>query len=103
MEDISTTNFSFLKTFCVIVLTANVICFFVTMDPDYVGLYVAMFVMAPVNFLFIMIGLVKVVLLQKRKVQLNYLFHYAVVILFPALLEMALVYLVDVFAPKGGC
>lgn len=103
MGDNSAANISFLKAFCVVVLTANVICFFVTMDPDYVGLHVAMFAMAPVNFLFIIIGMVKVVVLQKRKVQLNYVLHYTLVILLPALLEMALVYLVDVYAPKGGC
>jgi uncharacterized membrane protein YhaH (DUF805 family) len=103
MEENLNTNGRFLRTFFLIVLAANVICFFAAMFPKNIGVYIVMFVMAPLNFLLIITGLVKVVLIQKRKVQLNYLFHYAVVILFPTLLQMVLMYLVDLFAPKGGC
>lgn len=93
---------SFIRIYIVIVLLINTIGFIWGMDPVAIGIYVAMIFM-PVNLLILVIGLIKTIRLQIKKIEINYLLNYSVVILFPIAAQLILFLLIDSFARKGGC
>ncbi|MEI7803231.1 MAG: hypothetical protein WCI97_11325 [Bacteroidota bacterium] len=93
---------TFIRPFIFIVLLINAIGFIWGIDPQAFGFYIAMFFL-PINFIFIVFGVVKVVLLQRKKTEINYPMYYGIVVLIPVTAQLILFLMIDLFARKGGC
>ncbi len=93
---------TFIRKFIFIVLLINTFGFYWGMEPQAIGLYVAM-LFIPINFIILVGGLVKVIMLHRKKTEINYLLHYGLVILLPLTAQAVLLMLIDLFARKGGC
>ena len=93
---------TFIRPFIFIVVLINAIGFIWAIDPQAFGFYVGLFFL-PVNFILLLAGVVKVILIQKKKTEINYPMHYALVILIPVTAQIVLFLLIDLFARKGGC
>lgn len=93
---------AFIRPFIFIVLLINAFGFIWAINPQAFGFYVGLFFL-PVNFILLLFGVVKIILLQRKKTEINYRLHYGLVILIPFLAQLILFLLIDLFTRKGGC
>ena len=93
---------TFLRPFVFMVMIVNAFGFYWGMQPQAIGPYVAMFFLL-INFMLVVVGVVKVILLQRKKAEINYPIHYVLVMLIPVTAQLILFLLIDLFARKGGC
>ena len=93
----------FLLIFISILITTNLIGLAWALNPSSIGLYVLWFVIFPINCLLLVIGLLRTVLFQLKKIELNYFVYYATVVLLPILITLLSEFLIRSFANNKGC
>ncbi len=93
---------TFLPYYVLILVTTNFIGIAWALQPQSISGYISL-LFVPVNVLFLLFGVLWVLMLQRRKLAINYLLHYAVVILLPLILQKLFFVLIDAYARKGGC
>ncbi len=96
-------NHPFLSRFVVLVFITNFAGFLWAINPQTFGVYLWLLVFVPVNFIFLLVGLITVIVFQIKKRPLNFLIYYSIVILVPVIAQSLLFLLIYLFALKGGC
>ncbi len=94
---------NFLRGYVAVILVSNIAGCIWAISPDAMGIYIALFLLLPLNFLFMLFGLVSVITMQIKKYPISYMAHYCTVVLVPVAAQIILIILVDLFAPKIGC
>jgi len=92
-----------LKRYVFIVTATNIFGFLWTMNPENFGVYVWLLILLPINIIYVIVGIIRVIVLQTKKTNINYLLTYSLVIVVPIVEQLLLLLFMDLFAPKGGC
>lgn len=94
---------TFLTRFILIISLTNLIGFCWAINPSAVGTYVILFFLFPINLLIMLIGLGRVLILNRQQKGINTLLYFILVVALPVVFAFILCLLIPMFAKKGGC
>lgn len=92
-----------LKRYIILVVIVSVLGFCWAISPSAIGLYVVWFIFYPINSLLILAGIIRVILFQRKKADINYLIYYAAVIIVPIISALLLQLIITTFGNNRGC